>query len=85
MQGGPFRRGAVANEPADLTDIAPTVLHLLGLESQEMEGRPLLGAFDAAADAVPVDELHDMPGGFVLEVMRAVGGRLYPTALRRAR
>jgi arylsulfatase A-like enzyme len=85
MQGGPFRHGAVAEEPADLTDIVPTVLHLLGLGTEGMEGRPLRGAFDAAADAAPVEELHALPGGFVLEAMRAPGGRLYPTAMRRAR
>jgi arylsulfatase A-like enzyme len=85
MQGGPFRRGAVAAAPADLTDIVPTVLHVLGLPAEGMEGRPLLGALDAAADAPPLHELVALPAGFVLEAMRAVpGGRLYPTALRRA-
>ena len=38
LQGGPIRRGAVAEAPCDLTDIAPTVLHLLGLSTEEMEG-----------------------------------------------
>jgi arylsulfatase A-like enzyme len=85
MQGGPFRRGAVAEAPADLTDIVPTVLQALGLPAEGMEGRPLLGAFDAAADAPPLREVVEMPSGFVLESMRATpGGRLYPTALRRA-
>lgn len=84
MQGGPVRAGAVARQPADLTDIAPTVLHLLGLPAEGMEGRPLLGALDAAADAEPLREILDLPGGFVLEAMRAApDGRLYPTALRR--
>jgi phosphonoacetate hydrolase len=85
MQGGPFRSAAIAEEAADLTDIVPTVLHLLGIGTDGMEGRPLLGAFDAARDAVPAQELHDLPGGFVLEAMRAPDGRLYPTAMRRAR
>jgi hypothetical protein len=49
-----------------------------------MEGRPLRAAIDAAEDVVPVQELHAMPGGFVLEAMRSEAGRLYPTALRRA-
>ncbi len=83
MQGGPFRRGAVAAQAADLTDIAPTVLHVLGLAAEGMEGRPLRAAIDAAADVAPAQELHDMPGGFVLEAMRSESGRLYPTALRR--
>lgn len=85
MQGGPFRRAAIAAEAADLTDIAPTVLHLLGIGTEGMEGRPLLGAFDAARDAAPAEELHELPGGFVLEAMRAPDGRLYPTGMRRAR
>ena len=84
MQGGPFRRGAVAAEAADLTDIAPTVLHLLGIGIEGMEGRPLRGAIDAAADSPPVEERIELHGGFVLEAMRGASGRLYPTALRRA-
>lgn len=83
MQGGPVRRGAVAEEPADLTDIVPTVLHLLGLSADGMEGRPLRAAVDAAADAPPTRETLDLPGGFVLEAMRAPSGRFYPTAMRR--
>jgi arylsulfatase A-like enzyme len=83
MQGGPFRRHAVAQEAADLTDVVPTVLHLLGLPTEGMEGRPLHAAFDAAADAPPDREVLDLPRGFVLEAMRAATGRFYPTALRR--
>ena len=85
MQGGPVRRGAVAEEPADLTDIVPTVLHMLGLAPEGMEGRPLRAALDAAADAPPARETIDLPGGFVLEAMRAPAGRFYPTALRKVR
>lgn len=85
MQGGPFRAGAVAEEPADLTDIVPTLLHAMGLGVEGMEGRPLLAATDAGADAPPLRELLELHGGFVLEAMRASpDGRLYPTALRRA-
>lgn len=84
MQGGPFRRGAVAQEAADLTDIVPTVIHALGLPTEGMEGRPLRGALDAAADAAPAREVIDLPGDFVLEAMRGPTGRFYPTALRRA-
>ena len=83
MQGGPFRQGSVIQEPADLTDIVPTILHVLGVDPSGMEGRPLRGALDAAADLVPSEELHDLPGEFVLEAMRAQNGRLYPTAMRR--
>jgi arylsulfatase A-like enzyme len=83
MQGGPFRQGAVIQEPADLTDIVPTILHMLGIDGAGMEGRPLRGALDAAGDLPPTEELHDLPGDFVLEAMRAENGRLYPTAMRR--
>jgi hypothetical protein len=83
MQGGPFRQGSVIQEPADLTDIVPTVLHMLGVDTSGMEGRPLRGALDAAADLPPSEELHDLPGDFVLEAMRSENGRLYPTAMRR--
>lgn len=84
MQGGPFRRGAVAEQAADLTDIVPTVLHALGQATEGMEGRPLTAALDAAADAPPLREVLAMPRGFLLEAMRdPLSGRLYPTALRR--
>jgi arylsulfatase A-like enzyme len=83
MQGGPIRQ-AVAGVPCDLTDIAPTILHLLGLSHAGMEGGPLHAAWDAAADAPPTPELFRLPRGLVLKAMRpAGGGRLYPTALRR--
>lgn len=82
MQGGPFRAGAVAQQPADLTDIAPTILHLLGLGHAGCEGRPLAAAWDAARDAPPILEQVEMPRGFMLEAMRAEpAGRLYPTAM----
>jgi arylsulfatase A-like enzyme len=82
MQGGPFRDGAVAQAPADLTDIAPTVLHLLGLDHDGTEGRPLAAAWDAGADSKPLREAVALPRGFVLEAMRVEReGRLYPTAL----
>jgi arylsulfatase A-like enzyme len=83
MQGGPVRR-AVAACPCDLTDIAPTILHLQGLDHAAMEGRPLSAAWDAAADAAPLPGALALPRGFVLETMQAeAGGRLYPTGLRR--
>jgi hypothetical protein len=85
LNGGPVRRGAVVAAPCDLTDIAPTVLHLLGLDHAGTEGRPLQEAWDAAADAPPAREVVPLPRGFALEAMRqAGGGRLYPTGMRRA-
>ena len=84
LSGGPVRRGALATTPCDLTDIAPTVLYLLGFSADGMEGRLMLAALDAASDAPPANELHDLGRGFVLEAMRAGTGRLYPTAMRRS-
>jgi len=83
MQGGPIRAGAVVRQAADLTDIAPTVLHLLGLSAPSMAGSPRLGALDAGADAAPDRGQHDCGRGFVLETMTQ-DGRFYPTALVRA-
>jgi arylsulfatase A-like enzyme len=84
LQGGPIRPGAVVQAPCDLTDIAPTVLHLLGVARDGMEGRPLAEAWSATEDAPPASDLLALPRGFVLEAMRpAGGGRLYPSALRR--
>lgn len=83
MQGGPVRAGLVSEAPCDLTDIAPSVLHLLGLDHAGMEGRPLGDAW-GAAEAPAHCETIALPRGFVLEAMRpAGGGRLYPSALRR--
>jgi arylsulfatase A-like enzyme len=85
MQGGPMRRAAVAQAPCDLTDIAPTVLHLLGVDHGGMEGQPLAAAWDGAADTPPALDSVELPRGFVLETMRPhTGGRLYPVGLRRA-
>jgi hypothetical protein len=83
MQGGPFRRGAVVRGAADLTDLAPTLLHLLGVESEGCEGRVLNAAWDAAADVPPEEDRLLLPGGFVLERLLQAG-RIYPTGLSRA-
>jgi arylsulfatase A-like enzyme len=80
MQGGPFRRGAVVQGAADLTDIAPTLLHLLGLESHDCDGRTLTAAWDATVDAPPEHNTLQLPRGFVLERMLQAG-RSYPTGL----
>ncbi len=80
-EGGPFRRGAVVRSMADLSDIAPSVLHLLGIGDGAMEGRALTEAWNADAEVPPAPELIDMGRGFVLEAARQQG-RLYPTALR---
>jgi phosphonoacetate hydrolase len=79
MQGGPFRRAAVVQGAADLTDVAPTLLHLLGLEAAGSEGRVLNVAWDDAPD----EEVLPLPRGFALERLRQEY-RAYPTGLVRA-
>jgi arylsulfatase A-like enzyme len=83
LQGGPVRRGAVAITPCDLTDIAPTLLALMGIETTGMEGRPLRAAWDADADEAASPTAIPLPRGFVLEALRGASGRLYPTGIRR--
>jgi arylsulfatase A-like enzyme len=81
--GGPFRRGATVQAACDLTDIAPTLLHLLGMPATGMEGRILAEAWDATTDAPPTPEWRMLPNGFRLEMARQ-GRRRYPTGLTRA-
>ncbi len=82
FEGGPFTPGLTMRGMADLTDVAPTLLHLLGVEAKGMQGRVLHQAWDPWADA-PAEAMRlEMPGGFVLEGGRH-GGRFYPTALLR--
>jgi arylsulfatase A-like enzyme len=84
MEGAGFRVEQLADEPADLTDIVPTLLHAMGLPVTGMEGRPLRAALEADADAPPVRETIALPTGFALEVMRVdAGTRIYPTGLKR--
>jgi hypothetical protein len=81
-EGGPFRRAATVAAACDLTDVAPTLLHLLGLPVAGCDGRVLREGWDAAADAPPAAETLALPRGFALEAMRQAG-RLYPTGLVR--
>jgi len=83
MQGGPFRRAAVVQGAADLSDVAPTLLHLLGLEAAGSEGRVLSVAWDDAPDEAPEEEVLPLPRGFALERLRQEN-RAYPTGLVRA-
>lgn len=82
FEGGPFTPGLTMRGMADLTDVAPTLLHLLGVEAKGMDGRVLHQAWDPWADAPALPARIELPGGFVLE-----GGhhaaRFYPTALLR--
>lgn len=57
MAGGPIAHGVVLQGAADLTDIAPTMLALLGLPSCGMDGRPLAQAWGDAPDEAPEFEV----------------------------
>lgn len=81
LGGGPIRRRAVLHGPADLTDLAPTVLALLGLAAEGMDGRPLAAAWGDAADAEPRREvLAGAPGKPGLAVFR-LGATCRPDAM----
>lgn len=81
MQGGPFRRGAVVQAFADLSDMAPTLLHLLGVAADDMDGRVLAEAWDDAAEPEPARADVTLPHCFTLEAVRQ-DGRFYPIGLR---
>jgi len=83
MEGGPFRRGATVNAFADLGDIAPTLLHLLGLPRNGTEGRVLAEAWNEHAEPMPDAANVALGRGFTLEAVRQ-NGRFYPTGLRDA-
>jgi hypothetical protein len=70
MAGGPVLRGAVMQDAADLTDIAPSVLALLGLSGEGMDGRPLAQAWGNAPDTAPEHEV-------LRPVARRAGLRLF--------
>jgi len=57
MGGGPMLRGAVLQLAADLTDVAPTVMALLGLAAEDMDGRALVQAWGGAPDVTPEREV----------------------------
>ncbi|GAC1340739.1 MAG: alkaline phosphatase family protein [Acetobacteraceae bacterium] len=80
LDGGPFRRSAVVEAPADLTDIAPTLLHLLGVTRDGTDGRVLTEAWDAGAETAPAHTKLALGRGFVLEGAENAG-RFYPTGM----
>lgn len=55
LGGAAFRAGADIAVPAGTVDITPTVLALLGLAGEGMDGRPLLEAFHDGPDPAKVD------------------------------
>ena len=51
LSGPGIRQGIVSHYPAALTDISPTVLHLLGASSSGMDGVALADAMLRPSDA----------------------------------
>jgi phosphonoacetate hydrolase len=85
LAGGPIRRGAVVESVCDLTDVAPTVLALLGFTPEGMEGRPLEAAWQAGADAPPRPVQVPLGRDLALAAfMDPAAGRFYPSALTAA-
>ena len=81
MGGGPILRGAVMQGAADLTDVAPSVLALLGLPVEGMDGRPLAQAWGGADDAAPERVvLRPVEGRAGLRLVRC-GASLRPDAM----
>ena len=74
--GPRFQAATVSDTPCWLPDIAPTILHLLGLPAQGMRGRALTEAFGEAPPAV-THTVHTVEHrGFVQHLARwEVGGR----------
>jgi arylsulfatase A-like enzyme len=80
LAGGPIARGVVSWHPADLTDLAPTVLALLGVGADGMDGTPLAAA-RTGADAAPVREtVAGTAGRTALSVFR-IGETLRPDGM----
>jgi arylsulfatase A-like enzyme len=76
MMGGPVPAGRVSEVPSDLTDIAPTVLALLGLAQEGMDGVALAEAF--GGDGGPTRRIT-LPGhGATRLAMDEARGRTYP-------
>jgi arylsulfatase A-like enzyme len=78
MMGGAIHQGAVSETPADLTDITPSILALLGLGSEGCEGVALAEAWTGAP---PPFTRATVAGhnGSVLHTFQA-RGRIYPDA-----
>lgn len=77
MMGGPVPAGRMTDVPSDLTDIAPTVLALLGLPAEGMDGVPLAEALGQAAPAPATRHIVAGHGTTTL-AMDEARGRLYP-------
>ena len=59
--GPDFRRGMVDQLPSGNPDLAPTILHILGLEpTQPLDGRVLVEALRASSGSLPAVELQTL-------------------------
>ncbi|MCU0890009.1 MAG: alkaline phosphatase family protein [Rubritepida sp.] len=76
MMGGPVPAGRVSEVPSDLTDIAPTVLALLGLAQEGMDGAPLAEAF--GRDGGGTKRVTFAGHGATVLAMDEARGRTYP-------
>jgi hypothetical protein len=75
--GPDFRRGMVDQLPSGNPDLAPTILHLLGVEPpQPMDGRVLTEAFVSSPAKFPAIEVR------TIEATRAIGGTMWLQYLR---
>ncbi|HXF78046.1 MAG TPA: alkaline phosphatase family protein [Usitatibacter sp.] len=82
--GPDFKRGVVVRAPAANVDVAPTILHLLGMKSagSAMDGRPLVEAMVGGPDEeqVPIETrtLQVSSGSYrALLQVTEIGGRRY--------
>ncbi len=90
--GPDFKRGALVRTPTSNVDVAPTLMHLLGVTAGQpaMDGRPLLEAFAAGPDPeqIPIATraLRVSNGSYraVLQVSEAGGRRYIDKAWREA-
>ena len=58
---------------ASLIDIGPTILHLFGLPiGEDMDGRPLVEAFDDPEDAKTIPSWDDVPGEHGMQTEEAI-------------
>jgi hypothetical protein len=77
LAGAGVRRGVELDAPSGTVDVAPTLLHLLGVAPPEtMQGRPLREALEGGAEPpVTTEPLLDGPWGRL--VRRRVEGTAY--------
>jgi len=75
LSGGKVRRGERMNGTADLADIAPTLLALLGVPVESIEGRALAEAWGEPSPSPTAVTLDGVQGRRLLG--RTLGGRFY--------